>query len=206
MDDRKKIAAFTPSYDSKRRFASYWHQIHEVLNCNSRSVLEIGTGSGFVSRYLRSHGVAVTTVDNDGTLEPDVVADTIALPFADNSFNTVTACEVLEHVPYAHALYALKELQRVASTHIIISLPDVTHTISLQFPIPFIKKVKTLITIPYLFPQRHTITKSGHQWEIGKKGYRLSHIMHDFEETGLTLTRTYRVFENPYHRFFIFRK
>lgn len=207
MDNREKInTPYTLAYDSKRRFVSYWHQIQEVMRRNPASVLEVGIGNGFISRYLRNHGVSVITVDKERNLLPDIVADITALPFRENSFEVATACEVLEHIPYTEALRALKELRRVASLHVILSLPDATHAVSFQFPIPFIKKVKMLITIPYLFPRHHTVTKSGHQWEIGKKGYPLSHITHDFEETGLKLIKTYRVFENPYHRFFIFRK
>ena len=75
MGDKLFSHEYDFSYDSKRRFVSYWHQIREVISCDPLQVLEIGVGSGFVSRYLRGRGIAVKTVDIDASLEPDVVAD-----------------------------------------------------------------------------------------------------------------------------------
>ena len=44
---------FTESYDSKGRFSSYWHQIHEIIRLRPKRVLEIGIGNVFVSKYLK---------------------------------------------------------------------------------------------------------------------------------------------------------
>ena len=192
-------------YDSKRRFASYWHQIREVLKRSPESVLEIGVGSGFVSNYLRSHGVTLTTIDIESDLGADTVGDARDLPFEDQSFDIVTAYEVLEHMPFADALIALREMRRVAKGYVIISVPDATRAARIQFPVPGIMHVRKLITIPRLFPPVHMRTKSGHEWEIGKKGYRLSFVRHEIEKQGLIIEKTYRVFENPYHRFFVLR-
>jgi len=51
---------FKKDYDSKARFASYWHQIQETLDLAPKKVLEIGKGSGFVSRYLKEKGATVS--------------------------------------------------------------------------------------------------------------------------------------------------
>ena len=45
-----------------------------------------------------------------------------------------------------------------------------------------------------------------HYWEIGKAGYPLSKTLMRFKKAGFKIEKTYRVFENPYHRFFILRK
>ena len=45
-----------------------------------------------------------------------------------------------------------------------------------------------------------------HYQEIGKAGYPLSKITKDIERTGFDIIKTYRIFENPYHRFFILKK
>jgi hypothetical protein len=44
-----------------------------------------------------------------------------------------------------------------------------------------------------------------HFWEINKRGYRLSRVVADFSKY-LPLIRTFRVPENPYHRFFVFSR
>lgn len=193
-------------YDSKRRFCSYWHQIQEVLRCNPQHALEVGVGNGFTSRYLRERGVAITTCDIDKEKRPDVVASVALLPFPEDAFDTVIACEVLEHLSYEESLKALSELRRVSSRWVIISLPDATPVACFQFPIPFIKKMKLLWSVPHLFPPRHRLTKHGHHWEIGKKDYSLTRIVSDIKKAGFSIEHTYRVFENPYHRFFILGK
>jgi hypothetical protein len=42
-----------------------------------------------------------------------------------------------------------------------------------------------------------------HHWEIGKRGYRLSRIERDLSAR-MPMLRSFRVLENPYHRFFVF--
>jgi len=45
-----------------------------------------------------------------------------------------------------------------------------------------------------------------HYWEIGKAGYPLQRIINDIRKTGFNIKKTYRIFEWPYHRFFILKK
>ena len=42
-----------------------------------------------------------------------------------------------------------------------------------------------------------------HYWELNKVSYSLEKVLRDFSEHA-ALINTYRVPENPYHRFFIF--
>lgn len=193
-------------YDSKRRFCSYWHQIKETLACSPSRILEIGVGTRFVSRYLLTHDIVIITCDIDAEKHPDVVASVTKLPFSDNTFDTVIACEILEHLPYEESSAALQELHRVTSKWLVVSLPDATPAAVIQFPIPYIKKIKFLLNIPAFFPPVHRITKHGHHWEIGKRNYPLARIKGDIAKSGFTVVKTYRVFENPYHRFFVLEK
>ena len=45
-----------------------------------------------------------------------------------------------------------------------------------------------------------------HYWEIGKVSYPLNKITKDIEGAGFKIIKTYRIFENPYHRFFVLIK
>lgn len=196
---------FDRSYDSKRRFISYWHQIDEIINLKPRSLLEIGVGNGLVSRYLKQRGFSITTLDVDPALGPDIVGSVVAIPLSDNSFD-VTACfEVLEHVPYEDFKKALHEIYRVSTKYATLSLPDCTRAYRLELQIPKIGDLKFLISLPRLEAPVH-IFNGEHYWEIGKAGYPLRRILNDIEMVGFKLIKSYRVFEVPRHRFFILRK
>jgi len=76
-----KSVYYSVAYDTKERIISFWHQISEVLRLNPIDVLEIGCGNKFTSEYLRKQGIKITTVDVDESLEPDVCASVMDLPF-----------------------------------------------------------------------------------------------------------------------------
>lgn len=194
---------FSTTYDSKWRFISYWHQAHEILSLNPSSVLEVGVGSGFLGMYLKSKGVNLTSVDIDTDLKPDVVASITKLPFETDSFDVTVAFEVLEHMPYEEAKKGIEELARVSKNHVVISMPEATRFLKLEFPIPKIKRVKKIIELPWL--KFSEPLHDDHAWELGLKAYSLDRIKEDLQKAGLKLKRTYRVFENPRHRFFILR-
>jgi ubiquinone/menaquinone biosynthesis C-methylase UbiE len=196
---------FTSYYDTKERFCSYWHQIDEVLQLQPNTVLEVGIGNGFVTRYLRKKGTSVTTLDIDYDLVPDVTGSVLRLPFSDTSFDVVTCYEVLEHLPYADFSEALKELARVSRSYVLLSVPDLTTVYKFYLSLPRIRPIKKLIPHPYPRPISH-IYDGQHYWEIGKRGYDLKRIKYDILRSSLRIIRTYRVFEMQYHRFFILAK
>jgi 2-polyprenyl-3-methyl-5-hydroxy-6-metoxy-1,4-benzoquinol methylase len=197
--------SYNVSYDSKRRFVSYWHQIREVLDRNPKRVLEVGIGNGFVSKYLRNKDITVTTVDIEEALQPDVVADILQLPFPDASFDVVTAYEVLEHMPYEKSVMGLRELARVSSRWALISLPDASHAFRVAITIPRFGYIQKVFSAPALVLRKHPYAKS-HEWELGIQRYPVSRIINDMRTVGFTITKSYRLYENPYHRFFILQK
>ena len=194
---------FQPSYDKKSRFASYWHQIDEVRRLAPAAVLEVGIGSGFVSRYLRDHGFNVTTVDIDPEVKPDQVASVLRLPFADRAFAAVMCCEVLEHLPFADFGPVLAELHRVCGGQVVISLPDRTKALPFMAYVPWIGPVRWLLPWPTIPRTAHPGRFSDHAWEIGAWGCSLGRIKRIMAGRDLVLRRTFRVFERPRHRFFV---
>lgn len=189
-------------YDSKNRFISYWHQIAGVMAYRPRSVLEIGTGSGFVSDYLRRHGVPVTTVDFDPAVRPDVVAAAEWLPFGRSGFDLVLCCQVLEHLPVESSLAALREFRRVAARNVVISLPDVTPVARLVLPVPGRWITERLLPAWWRRAPRRVTNPREHHWEIGIRGFPLRRLLGMLEQAELTLIRRYRVPQNPFHHFF----
>lgn len=194
-----------PSYDSKERFISYWHQIDEIISLNPEEVLEIGTGNGFVSKYLRERGVKIKTLDIDKKLNPNVVGSVLGIPFIDGSFEVIACYEVLEHLPYSEFPKALKEIHRISRKHVVLSLPDVTTVYRINIELPRIRSIKRLINHPFHRPPQHKF-EGEHYWEVGKIGYPINKIELDIEQSGFKIIRTYRVFEFYYHRFFVLEK
>jgi SAM-dependent methyltransferase len=192
------------SYMDKGRWTSVWHQLDEVIRLNPKNVLEIGPGPGLFKSLSNSFGMNVETIDLDPDLEPDHVGSATSLPFSDAYFDITCAFQMLEHLPYADSLQAFTEMARVSNKHIIISLPDAETVFRWQVWIPRLAAFDRLLTRRDWKPKDH-IFDGEHYWEINKKDYMLEKIIRDFTKI-CKLVKTYRVKENPYHRFFIFTK
>lgn len=211
MDNRKKMRQVSPehylsdSYDEKGRFASYWHQIYEIRRLAPESILEIGVGNALVSGYLKQRGFNLTTADIDEALKPDHVCSVLELPFTNSKFSVVACFEVLEHLPYEDFAAALAELYRVAAGNVLISLPDATRAYRIDIQVPRVGEFKKLVSFPFVSPPAHEFNGE-HYWEIGKAGYPLRRITAAMTAQGFLLEKTYRVFEMPYHRFFVLAK
>lgn len=99
------------------------------------TLLDVGTGLADIPRAARSRaqrrGVTLTTfgVDaaesllraSDGTLDGSVCADVRRLPFGDASVDVVTCSQLLHHFEDVEIPPVLRELDRVARGHVIVS-------------------------------------------------------------------------------------
>ena len=189
-------------YDDKARFASYWHQVTEVLEAGPETILEVGIGNRFLCEHLRKRNLRVSTCDIDARVKPEVVGSVTALPFKPATFDMVVSFEVLEHLPYEVFCAALRELSRVSRGPVIISLPDLTRHVFLHVKLPWIGAHSWLVACNW-HPPETVCTVGEHYWEIGVRGYPLRRICGDIERAGLRLVRSYRVVECPLHRFFV---
>lgn len=189
-------------YAFEGRFVSYYWQLKEILAQNPISVLEVGIGDRVFGDFIKNNtAVPYTSVDIAEDLRPDVVGSVLELPFEDKSFDVVCAFEVLEHLPFEQFEQALKEMCRVARTHIVISLPHFGPMLSFSLKIPLLPQIQWAMKIP--FPKKHTFNGQ-HYWEIGKRGYPVSRIRKKLSAQG-ELVRDFVPFGSPYHHFFVVR-
>ena len=168
-------------------------------------MLEIGIGNGFVSKYLKEKGINILTMDIDRRLNPDIVGNITNIPFENRSFDLIACYEILEHLPYEKFYKTISEIFRVSKSYAILSLPDTNRVYRFSVQIPKIGEIKKLIPLPQLRQLLHKFDGQ-HYWEIGEKGYPLNRITNDIKDAGFKIVKTYRVFENPYHRFFVLKK
>jgi hypothetical protein len=88
-------------------------------------ILDVGSGAeGIPHKYLK--GENIIHVDIDPTAyHLETSCDIHKLPFQDNSFTTVHASHILEHVANPHL--ATQELKRVSSKYVIIKVPNAAY-------------------------------------------------------------------------------
>ncbi len=199
----KSIYEFS-SYMTKQRWCSVWHQLDEVQKLKPDRVLEIGVGSGLFKVVAATFGILVETLDFDPDLQPDYVGSATAMPFSDAAYDVVCAFQMLEHLPYEASLQAFSEMVRVSRRYVVISLPDARSVWPYKIHIPKFGTHDFLVPRPQLKVPVHEFDGE-HYWEINKRDYPFSRVIADFSKR-LRLIKTYRVFENSYHRFFVFER
>lgn len=96
-----------------------------------RTVLEIGCGNGIVTRVIAKEyditGLELSSIGVEETTKLGITClqGSIAeLPFPDKSFDLVLVSEVLEHLDEEIFLSGLAEVARVASKHILVTVPN----------------------------------------------------------------------------------
>ncbi|MCF7914752.1 MAG: class I SAM-dependent methyltransferase [Spirochaetaceae bacterium] len=207
----RKVQVGTEHYDfieyvNRRRWNSYYSQIEEILSFSPGSVLEVGVGAGILGTILKQIGLHYESLDIDSKIEPDHIGSVLELPFIDNSYDVVACFQVLEHMEYQYFSQALSELYRVAKGAVVLSLPDAKRVWPYYLKLPKVGEVKFLMPKPRLRTPTHKFNGQ-HYWVVNKKGYSSKKIENTInnvgEKYGFALNRSYRLWENPNHRFFI---
>jgi ubiquinone/menaquinone biosynthesis C-methylase UbiE len=203
MKQVDKTAYQFGKYTDLNRWVSYFHQIDEVLKTTPKTLLEIGVGDGALRDYLKSNTeIAYTSLDIADDLKADVVGSVLKMPFTDNSFDTICAFEVLEHLPFEQFEIALAELKRVSKGNVILSLPHFGPPIKFLLKLPFLPQLRLAFKIPY--PRVH-VFDGQHYWEIGKRGFAPARIRESLRKY-FNITSEFVPFENQYHHFFMLKK
>lgn len=194
------------NYDDVMRFISYFCQIDSTIRFHPKTILEVGIGNKTVCNYLRQFGYDVIACDLNKTLGPDEIADIRNLPFGDNKFDVVLACQVLEHIPFGDVPIALSELRRVSKKIVIISIPCsyfwAEFILNINVPF-FYKQIHTSLSIPFFI--REFKKNDEHYWEMGRKNYSKRKIRKLLNKY-FTIKKEFRPILNPYHYFFVLEK
>jgi SAM-dependent methyltransferase len=112
-----------------------------IQNLLGVKFLDVGCGHGkwgyLVKKYRRrtpEGSVSVTGVDlfephiaplvREGVYDSVMVASAINMPFADKSFDSTIACEILEHLSQADGKKLITELTRVSRLSFVVTTPN----------------------------------------------------------------------------------
>ena len=105
-----------------------------ILSKTFKNILDVGCGEGIITNYIKSlvNDVEIQGMDVSENIIskakgsfPDInftVGSIQQIDIPSNSYDLVTACEVLEHVE--NPLAALEELFRVSKKYVIVSVPN----------------------------------------------------------------------------------
>lgn len=198
-----------PKYGTPERFLSYQKQMTAIRDSGAQSVLLIGVGDGLVPYYLREVlGLAVTTLDIDPELQPDVVGDVKSMPLDDASFDVVAAFEVLEHLPFEDFSTCLREMARVSRRDAFVSIPFRSTSFDLVCKFPGIRTLlkrdhlRLRLSVPVKFPGFAASTQ--HYWEISR-GFPKRKV-HQVVREHFDLVRSEHVLFHAYGYFMTLRK
>jgi len=182
---------------------TYWYQAEAVRRCGGNQVMEIGLGLGLTTWILRRWGLNVTTLDIDPALGPTCAGDIRELPFADDSFDTVLAAEVLEHLPYSDFERCLGELRRVTRGHVVITLPCALIGVHVGINLPILEPFFLALGFRQWTRPRFD---GQHYWELDRRGYSKRRIRRSLVRAGLAVEKEFRPGLSLYNYFFILKK
>jgi len=191
------------SYLNLPRMITYWYQAAAVRDGGGRDVLEIGLGMGLTTWILRRWGLNVATLDLDPALEPTCTGDIRAMPFADDSFDTILAAEVLEHLPFDQFAACLNELRRVTRRRVVITLPCAMVGFHVGLNLPILEPMFVALGFRQWTRPRFD---GQHYWELDRRGYPKRRIRRALREAGFSIFKEFRPGLSLYNYFFVLEK
>lgn len=207
----KDYYSFT-RYNSIARMITYWYQIREALEGAPMTALEVGVGSGLVASYLKHCGVALSTLDINEELKPDIVGNVLSVQNAliGQTFDLVLCCRVLHHLPYTDFIPAVEQLLAVTNKRLVVTLPvnDIrlyglfrytsSKFYSLSIPLPIWVK-------SFAGRLLRRVPGSG-LWMVNDGPQTMLHEVIKLAEGTTRLSKYYRISEDQSHLMLIFDK
>lgn len=102
----------------------------ELIPPEIQNLVDIGCGNGrllselkIIRPELKLLGIDRSTAALKYVQVDKIEADIVKTGLSDNSFDYVTCCEVIEHLPHEVFGQALNELARISSKYVLISVP-----------------------------------------------------------------------------------
>ncbi|MBI1839318.1 MAG: class I SAM-dependent methyltransferase [Verrucomicrobia bacterium] len=199
-----EASCYDPNAFHPLRIESITEQFRLLSAHGCRNILEVGVGKGLMRAFLSPINVIKhTTIDIAEDLKPDVVGSVLEMPFQDGQFDAVVCGQVLEHLQFEYFSAALKELRRVSSKIVIISLPDRRRRLGFGV---------CLFRMGWKFWEMNFNSRKAfnealipeHHWEIGSSPEtRGQNVVAKMRDAGFTVLQQYRLQKFQWHAFFV---
>lgn len=117
----KVVDILTSSLSGHKRDYFLYHKYELIQQYYGSACLDVGSGNGDFSKFLRNRNHQVTSIDvvDQSRHNPTYLFNGKDVPFDDDSFDTSLLMFVLHHTDFQQEL--LKDLIRVTKDHIIIA-------------------------------------------------------------------------------------
>ncbi len=200
------------TYSSERRFISYYHQVKNVFRFieldGARRILVIGKGDGVVPKILEAYSelfgldLVIDTFDFAADLNPTYVGDIVEInTIVQEKYDVVVCCQMLEHIPFAQALDAMKHIRNITK-FAVISLPYKAFTIRGSLKVPVLPEFDFCIKIPII--RKKGMVDERHYWELGCS-ISVSDYKQKLEEVGYTVVDSYILKKHGNHYFLVLK-
>ena len=187
-------------YDNAERFDVYKTQAKLIEELEPiSSILEIGIGSGFMKRYLRSKGKIVFSLDINEELLPDVVCDVSKGFELNESFDLVTCFQVLEYVSVFDLKGTLQSIRRHGDKF-VFSVPINSWFFILKFKFPFMSKEWAKVL---WLPKNRVEPRNNRVWEVGEKSCSLGCFKRILEDNQFRVIKFGVFASDPLHAYFV---
>lgn len=122
--DINAYESFDPTFASRYLIqASILRAYQEEAGIKKLKVLDVGGSGSIISQFIDVDLTIIDILPNSAKLDNYVEGSALLMPFADNSFDVVISCDVLEHIKKEDREKFIKESSRVSKDFLIIAAP-----------------------------------------------------------------------------------
>jgi 2-polyprenyl-3-methyl-5-hydroxy-6-metoxy-1,4-benzoquinol methylase len=179
----------------------YYEILKDLLHFNIQNVLEIGPGSSILKNILKANVSNYTDMDINQNLNPDIVNDVQNyLTQLCDKYDSIIACEVLEHIDYPSVKLTLRNLYLYLKNngYVFITIPHIRPFIAIS---SLLNINPRYLLIPKFRNKR--LTDPYHKWEIGRNNITIDMVQQMFIAAGFTIVSHKNI---PYHSYWVLKK
>ncbi len=191
------------NYFSLTQLWSFSEQIYHIIGMRPQRMIEIGVGNGFVSEFLRTTEIDLTTIDVNPNLAPDIIAPVqeIGEFIRPDEYDLISCCEVLEHLPFEDFEPTVK-LFSTLSEQLFLTLPVFGNRRIGFGGVVQLPKLQRWLGVWLRLPILRRRLPEMHFWEVDYNSHTRKKSIVEILRRYYPDVTTGLFKANPYHRYF----